>query len=304
MAKIEDSPIKVNEQNNPPEIIQKEGKGFGHHFKVIREKVQTFIVDAFRALAKVFNERSPLGKVYKLSINVLTGIGHAVGSNFRGAGLLKALGIVDNFNDCLDFVEDTDHFIHARFNDKHGKVANRWEFAARIALLIADVGGIVLWLNDLTFISLSKASAAIGKGFSKLASALGPTFNRAINGVVKTLPFVAKVAAKVTLLNVIRSVVGFAFIALAANECRKIYTAIKERNWKEAANCSLNLISYAAEVALKALAIVSCTCIPGLVAVGCVAAGFGLASFIMKAVREYQEERAEEQSNRVAAQAA
>lgn len=302
MAEVNNNPINVNNLPEQPlqPVVAQEGRGFGHKFKVVKEKIKHFFMDAFHAIAESFNKRSPLGKIFKLSINVLTGVGSVAGPGFRGAGLLRSVTVLDNFNDCLDIAGDVSHFVNGNYKNSKGNI-NKSKLIASLAFFAADVGGLVLWLNDLMILPLAKASAAIGRGFSKLAAALGPRFTNFVNTAVKTLPFVAKVAAKVTLVNVVRSVVGVAFLALAANECRKIVKAIRERDIKEVINHSLYLVSYIAEVALKVLAIVSCTCVPGLVAVGCIAAGFGLAAFIMEVVRKIQEERAKEKAQEAAA---
>ncbi len=291
-------PLMMNNQlngvPNPPDV---QGQGFGHKFEVVREKLKIFFIDLFHAIADAFNEHSRLGKIFKFSINVLNGIAYAVGSAFHGAGLLKVLNIADNFNDCLDLILDADHFINGKFKDKEGKV-NKFSLVANLAFLVADVGGIVLWLNDLALINLAKISASIGKGFSKLASALGPGLTKFTQVVTRTHPFIAKTAvkfaAKVTLINVIRGLVGVAFLALAINEVRNIVSAVKERNIQKVVNSSLYLTSYIAEIALKVLALASCTCVPGLITVGCIAAGFGLAAFFMEVILKYRESRAQE----------
>lgn len=272
-----------------------QGKGFGHQIKIAKERMTLFFRDLFNAIGKAFNERSPLGKIFKLSINVLTGIQHALGSTFRGAGLLQALNVVDTFNDFFDIVVDSDHLINRRYR-KEDKVTkeikiNKCALIAAIAFFVADVVGLVLWLNDLAMINLAKVSATIGRGFSKLTSALGPGFAKFTSAVVKACPFVAKVIAKVTLVNVLRGIVSGAFLALAINECRKLVNAIRQRDIKKIVNRVLYLISYLAEVALKVLAIAGCASVPGLVAVGCIAAGFGLAAFLMKAICEYRKSR-------------
>lgn len=308
MVTLAEKLIQINNivPPNPPQDPEIRGKGFGHRFKGVFDDAEILFVDAFRAIGEVFNKRSPLGKCYKLSIHVLTGIGHVAGPHFRGAGLLKALGIVDNVNDAFDLFHDTEQLVQEF--DRHVVNKKKLEEAdnpekdkinpvtitATLAFFTADLGGLTLWLNDLKFLDLARASASIGKGFSKLATALGPNFAKFTNAAVKTLPIITKVAAKMTLVNVIRGVVGFAFVALAVNECIKMSAAIRERNWKEVINSSLQLVSCVAEVALKVLVIASFTCVPALVAVGCIAAGFGLAAFIMEVVCKFQKERAEE----------
>ncbi len=301
--------------NQNPNAVEIEGEGFGHRFKIFREKAHHAIMDAFRAIGEAFNQRSPLGKIFKFSINILTGVAHSVGHAFHGAGLLKALNIVDGFSDCLDIFSDANHLVNQKYRKKlkdekgnalkdkygdvrRGPIKNKIALTATIAFFVADVAGLVLWLNDLALINLGKLSASIGKGFAKLGAALGPKFAQFSQTFIKTFPFVAKVAAKVTLVNVLRGVVAGAFLALAINESRNLVNAIKERNVQKIVNSSLYLASYVTEIALKVLVIVGFTNVYGLVVLGCLAAGLGLAAFFMEVVRKYREERALHQDNK------
>lgn len=299
MNKVENYLILNDLLDHQSQCKNTHGTGFGHNFKIATDKVKIFFIDLFRSIAKAFSERSPMGKIYKFSINVLTGIGHAVGP-FRGMGLLKVLEVVDTFNDFFDIVIDTDHLLNGRYrkvNEETKEIKiNKCALVSACAFFVADVVGLVLWLNDLAVINLAKLSASIGTGFSKLATALGPGFARFTNAVVKACPFLMKIAAKVTLVNVLRGIVAGAFLGLAINECRKLVSAIREKNIQRVINRSLFLASYIAEIALKILALASCTCVPGLVVLGCLAAGFGLAAFVMKTFREYKMIRAEEEA--------
>lgn len=283
--------LQGNIQGNSPEPVQ-EKQAFGHRFKVVKEKLRLFFVEFFHAIGRAFSERSPLGKILKFSINVLTGIGHAAGPAFRGAGLLHALKTCDAYNDCLDIAMDVDHFVNAGFK-KDG--INKWSLTASVGFFAADVAGLALWLDELAFINLAQISAKIGNGVSKLTSVLRPALTK-VNTVIKACPFLAQVAVKITLLNVIRGVVAGAFLALAINESRKLVNAIREKNIQEIVNCSLYLASFVAEIALKVLVIVGMTNVPGLVVVGCLAAGFGLSAFFMEVIRKYREEKAKDEA--------
>ncbi len=338
---------KKNEINNNPvnhqELPQpKEGRAFGHRFKIILEKMKVLFHDLFRSLSDAVSQRSPLGKIYKLNINILTAVGHVSGAAFRGAGLLKVLRIADNFNDCLDAVADVDHFVNKRYYEKlkegdaikagdkirqednkykynpvdeakrGAKVQkgeeiyriNRSKLVASTAFLIADIVGMVLWLDELAIISLAKISASIGRGASKLAAVthLDKFVNVAAKffapvspqALMRTFPATAKIFAKITVVNTLRTIVAGAFLALTINEFVNLAGAIRERNIQKIVNSSIYIVSYVAEIALKILVIASCTSVPGLVAVGCIAAGFGLAGFVMEVVRKYMEERAKE----------
>lgn len=286
----------LNNAVNIPER-EVEGQGFGHSFKIkleaVGKKLKAFFIYTFHSLGEVFSRRSPLGKVCKFTISVLTGIAHKAGQAFSGAGLLKVLGIVDGFLDGCDLIADTDGIVNDR-NRENGKM-NKWSLMANISLLVADIMGLVLWLDELAFISLTKVSACIGKGFSKLAAALGPGFARFTAAVTKACPILAKVAARVTFVNVLRGIVAGAFCLLVVNEARKFYIGIRERNIQMIVNSALYIASYVAEIALKILVIVGMTNVPGLVVIGCLAAGFGLAAIIMEVVRDLRKKRAAEE---------
>lgn len=287
------------------------GSGIGYHvkkithsvgggLKTVAHKIKVISIDTIRVAGDVVKERPRLGKVVKLTLSILTGVGHAVGNAFRGAGLIRALSITDGLLDVGDLAADADHLINKRYQEyekdpktgeKIKKPVDKWALAATINLLIADVGGVLLWLDELVLINLSKISATIGQGFSKLAAALGPRFTGFTASLAKSCPFLAKMIAKISLLNVLRTVVGAAFVCLIVHESVKMSQAIKAKEYHEMAISLLNIASYTAEVALKVLAIAGCTTVPGLVALGCVAAGMGLAAIVYKLVKNYREER-------------
>lgn len=271
-----------------------EGHGFGHCFKVMKEKVETFFIYLFHSIGEAFSKRSPLSKVCKFCISVLTGVATKVGQAFPGVGLLKVLGIVDGVLDVGDLFADVDGIANERYKDKEGRV-HKWSLMANISFLVADILGMALWLDELAFISLSHISTCIGNGFSRLASSLGTGFTNFTNAVATACPILAKLAAKVTLVNVLRGVVVGAFCFLAINESRKMAIAIRDRNYQQIVISSLYIASYVAEIALKIMAIAACTNLPGLVVMGCLAAGLGLAAIITEAVLDYRKKRIQQE---------
>lgn len=297
----------------PSEVYRnsRSSSSFGHHvkkvthsvgggLKTVAKKIKIISIDTIRVAGDVVKERPRLGKVVKLTLSILTGVGYAVGNAFRGAGLIRALSITDGLLDVGDLAADADHLINKRYQEyekdprtgeKIKKPVDKWALAATINLLVADVGGVLLWLDELVLINLSKISATIGQGFSKLAAALGPRFTGFTASLAKSCPFLAKTIAKISLLNVLRTIVGAAFVCLIVHESVKMGQAIKAKEYHEMAISLLNIASYTAEVALKVLAIAGCTTVPGLVALGCVAAGMGLAAIVYKLVKDYREER-------------
>lgn len=287
-----ESDINQNSNFPPPETKEAEGSSWGHHFKVFNEKVKDFFIHVFHAIGETFSKRSSLGKLVKFSINILTGVGHTVGGVFRGAGLLPVLQLTEGCFDALDILGDIDHFANDRYK-KDG--VNHWCLTASIGFFIADVGGLFLWLDDLALISLSKVGATIGNGFSRLASALGKGFTESASTALKACPLLAKIAARITLVNVVQGVVGGAYFLLVIDESLKLVRVIDEKNIQEIVNCAFYLASYITEVALKILVIVGFTNVYGLVALGCLATGLYLTGTIIGIIREFREERAREE---------
>lgn len=273
----------------PPAVAPIEGQGFGHRFKVLMQEIKTFFVDLFHAIGDIFSQRSPLGKVFKLSIGILSVAGRATGEAFHCDGLLKALTVADTVNDVGDIVADADHLINQRYK-KEDKEHKKWPVVATAAFLVADVAGLFLWLNDLAIINLAKISAAIGRGFSKLASVLGSGFAK-FTSSLKACPFMAKVLAKFTLMNVLRGIVAGAFLALAINEIKEFVNAIRKRDIQKVLGSIFYLASYVTEIALKILVIAGATNVLGLAVLGCLAAGYWLTGNIIDLVRTYRKER-------------
>lgn len=297
-----------------PLLVEVVGSSNGHKVKVISEE-PTIYGDLRKAIFDL-NQRSPMGYLFRFSISLLSGANHALHS-FRGARLLKFLNAANDIHDFFAVIIDVDllvnHIKHkkdkqgnfkkdtnekplrkSRFLDKNDEI-KKCSLIANIAFLVADIGGVFLLLDELKLVSLAKVSASIGNKFSTLAASFGPRFAQFTSSVVKTAPFVTKVVAKLTLVNLIRSVVAGAFVALALNDARRIYCAYEKGDWGKLINCSLSCASYVTEIALQALALISFSYVPVLVVLGGVAAGLGLAAFIMSSVRRYRKERDEYQ---------
>lgn len=264
-------------------------------FRIIIHAVKNFFIDLFSAIGEAFKNRSPFSKICKFTVNLLTGIAHKAGHAFRGAGLLKVLSITEGVLDLGDLAADA----HEVLNEKRDP-AKKWAFGATVALLVADVGGFFLFLDELAFISLSKFSETIGKGLSKLAEGVCKGFVHTWNVLKKTYPMLGKVVAKISLLNIIRGIVTAAFVCLLVQETKNLIQAIRAKQIHDVMRSLFNLASYIAEIVLKVLVIVGCITTPGIVALSCIAAGLGLAAFIYEVVRDYQKERALEHVNKEA----
>lgn len=110
------------------------------------------------ALASVFR------KVDGFILNAVEVIRNIPGYfNAYGQSLHQAIGVIDT----LQVAGDVDYF----YNKKY-KGNSDLSFASHVALAVTNAGGAVLWLNELTFINLSKAASTIGetRAFSALAS--------------------------------------------------------------------------------------------------------------------------------------
>lgn len=287
--------IKIGDYQQPERAMGvKQSQKSSGCFKVITDKVKNFFADGFRLIGDINQRSGKLGKFCKFTARLLTGVAHSTGSAFRAAGLLNAINLTDNVIDCVGTAVDLNDTLDLKEGPnlpKLDKVAHKINLVAMITLVIADVGGFILWLDQLALISLATISTAIGNGFTKLAGMLGQNFAKFTASVAKQCPFIANVASRISVLTVVRSLAALGFALLAAKTCFDLAKAIKAHDLHAAINQSIYLISYTAESVLKIVLLVGFMSVPGIVAIGCVAAGLGLVAFGYEMFRKYKEER-------------
>lgn len=238
------------------------------------------------------------GSVYSVAVNTLNVVAEvvedpdALAKVFRGAGYvlygLKECGVVVltvfetratevvSLIDLVQIFGDLKYFATCGWRETEDKESDGVPYIlGRVALAAADVGGVVLWVQEIGFDLASIAAKAIGRG--------------------RVFVFIMKVP----LGTIITAFVGFGFAFLGADAIRKLWLA---RNQDDPdvnirrVNALIDLGTSAIEVAGKVLVIaIAVSIVPAtpvvcvvIAVLGVAAAGFGLTSF---AFRVYYRDR-------------
>lgn len=166
-----------------------------------------------------------------------------------GTKVCDSMNKVDSFIDLTGICRDLPAFLNGSAQEDIAK-GHKFAFMSKVSLFLADIGSIGLWLGEVGVINLGKCAASIGR-----------------------LPIFSLVQ-KISLLAFTRTVAMFGFGFLGIN------ALIRLGNGENVTTHLLTLTQCVAEVALKTFLIAGCVNPVTHVALGLVAAGFGLASFI------------------------
>ncbi|MBS4167377.1 MULTISPECIES: hypothetical protein [unclassified Neochlamydia] len=261
----------------------------GYEIKSTWVELKLFFSDLFQVIAQVFAERLFFGKVFKLSIHLLTGLACIRGNTFQGTRLLGALSAADSLLTLGDLAVDANDLVNKRYleieeNSKSKKVFNKCSLFASIGSFVADIGGLFLWLDELALINLLKIKATVGRNFSKLANSNKKLLTYLTNCLRKMSPMVAKISLVIGL----QGVEALAILCLSVNEFKHLANVVGSKPTYKIALSIINLASYIAEITLKILAITGHITVPGIAAMGCAAAGCGLAAFLLEAIYNYR----------------
>lgn len=264
-------------------------------------------------------------KIVHLAQNVLVGLSALCEDTNALAALFRKLdkhvlrmfeqtaripGYFDKFADSIrsttgviDFVQvaaDADYFFNGKFKDD-----NKLSISAKIALTITDVGGSLLWLEEMSFFTLSKAAASIGnvRIFSfvpKLISSI-PVI-RDFAGLQRLAATIGNARifswiSKISLGFIVERALTIGYLFLAAESIQRL---IQPGNSYQKTQASLDLASYVSELALDALLTIGVTSVIGLGAVGSVCITFALSSFAYKLFHQDELKKLPEQETQVA----
>ncbi|BBI17309.1 hypothetical protein [Neochlamydia sp. S13] len=261
----------------------------GYDIKSTWFELKVFFIDLFRVIAQVFAERSFFGKVFKLSIHLLTGLACIRGNTYQGARLLGALSATDSLLTLGDLAIDANDLVNKRYceiekNSKNKKVFNKWSLFASIGSLVADIGGLFFWLDELALINLLKIKATIGKNFSRLVNSNTMLFTCLTNCLGRMSPMFAKISLVIGL----QGIEAMAILCLSVNEVKHLANVVDTKQTYKIVLSIISLASYIAEINLKILATTGYIAVPGIAAMGCAAAGCGLAAFLLEAIYNYR----------------
>lgn len=196
--------------------------------------------------------------------------------------------------DFLQLAKDADYFINQRYKevrDENGNLVTvRDTFAAiggNVASFVADIGGSVLWLEELGFLKLGQMADAIGKVkvfgcVPKLVSCVP---------VLGKLEVVSKAARAIGDLRVFSCIakISLTFVTLRALDLMFAFFAIdsimkyrKAENDPQKICAALHLSSYIAELALSALLLAGVTNLIGLGVLGGTAITLAFSAFFYR----------------------
>ncbi len=215
----------------------------------------------FDTTCAIITEPSALEKVMKIALCCLEAVSHAFKQEALPI-LSRILTACLDVTGVLDTIPDAITFFTTPFKKK-----NACKLAGSALLLSADIGGVVLFLDDIKVLELGRIAMNIGRS---------PVTQQAV---------------KTALGTVVKSIVGVAFAFFAVDAAIHLATA---KNKTQRIKSLLELAWCVSEVALKAFtlfapaiftavglaAAVPVASIAGPIALGLIAAGLGLAAFI------------------------
>lgn len=182
------------------------------------------------------------------------GAEYAFGNKQPFTYTLQKIGGGLSIIDAMDLFSSLHYWINGDFkNDTFFGVG------ANASLTLATIGGFVLWLGELGFLALGQIAAAIGN-------------TPVIGGAFQAL-------AEVGLGNIVGGLAAVGFGFLAADAVKNIIDA---DNGAKRTKGIFDLISSVAYVALYTLLLIPGICVPVIAALGVVASGFGITSFLYK----------------------
>ena len=213
----------------------------------------------------------------------------------------KIARILVNYISFVDFVQlarDIDYFVNARWkglHDEKGGMISKREgiaaIAANVMSLVADVGGALLWLEEMAFFSLSTAATAVGNvrifGVLPKVIALVPGLRD-----MKTLTQAAEALGNLRVFSFVTKVSPL-FITLRALDLMYVFFTIDTvqklmhaKNDCQKMSEGLYLSSYISELTLSALVMAGVTNPIGLGVAGATCLTLALAAFLYRKTHE------------------
>lgn len=220
----------------------------------------------FRRLnCQVINALEEARKLPASSFNKLRGAGHSF------------VGVVD----AVQLADDVNYF----FGKKKYKEDSNLGVASHAAIFAADVGGTLLWLQEMSFIRLSKMAKAIGevRVFSFV-----PKVTASIS-LTKHVPGLQQAAASLGKVRVFSAInrLSLGLFAGSALTLFYLFSALesmrkltKDGAYFDKTQTRLELSYYLSELTLNAMLTVGVASVAGLGVLGATCIATGLASFV------------------------
>ena len=251
----------------------------------------TVIKDATRALLDMIGDNIlTFTKVLKLIPNILILVFSgkiAAGSSAEKAmetiaAAVTVYDLSENVGDLKTLVTGEYCALAKEKNQDNQPVNRAFRIAGHIAFTIANLGGLFLFMVNISVISAETVAAGLGK----VSAALGK------------IPVLGKLAPKILepgfLGKLFGGVATVAFGFFAIDAAIRLKNGICDGNGGEIVQRLLELLGYAGEMVAGILPILGFANPVALAALGITALGFGIAGLVCGAFRELRAERAEE----------
>lgn len=258
------------------------------------------------AIQKVFSSVNLLtsdapalaGVFRKLDQHVLRFFEHLGDSKGKLGQFSKFLGRNVAFIDFFQLVGDVNYFAAGRFKEKRNELGEIEKprdknivIAGKLGFFAADFGGALLWLQEMSFISLSKAAVAIGevRVFSFVPKAISSIpLLRDVSGLQRVANAVGEFRAfsfvkNLSCLSLTLRALDLAYALFAVEAGQRLLNA---ENKNQAISAGLDLSSYLAELTLNAIVFAGVTNVIGLGIVGVTCITFAVASFLYRVTHE------------------
>lgn len=253
------------------------------------ESATTAAQQTLNSLSRVVLDANLVASVFrKLEKHVLKLVEHVSKSPGGFDKLSELLRRNVAIIDCVQVAGDIDYFVNGRFHQDTKAIV-----AARVSMMVANVGGALLWLESMAFFSLSKAAAAVGEvkvfGFVPKVISSVPglrdltTLQNLAKGFGEVRVF--SVVAKISPLFITLRALDFMYAFFAFDAAQRLANA---DNIHKRTSAGLDLSSYLAELAISAMVFAGVTNIVGLGVVGGVCITLTLSSFIYRITHEKQ----------------
>lgn len=250
---------------------------------------------AFVGLNFITADSSATAGVFrKLNQYVLNFFEHLSGARGSLSKFSTFIGHQVAFIDFVQLASDINYFVCGKFReekDSNGEIVKPRDHGivvgGRVAFFTAGIGGALLWLQDISFISLSKAAAAIGEAriFSFVPSVISSVpilrdlpklqnFAKAV-GEFRVFSFIKNFRC----LSVTLRALDLGYTLFAVEATRRLITA---SNQAQAISAGIDLSSYLSELVLSALVFAGVTNVVGLGVVGATCIALTVSSFLYR----------------------
>lgn len=247
------------------------------------------------SISSVASESTAIAGFYrKMEKHVLNLVEHSASIPGHLGKLAGSLRKIVSFIDFIQLFGDADYFVNRGYSEKRNEEGQLEKNAdskiivsARVAMAAADVGGSLLWLEELGFFKLSQLASDLGKvrlfGFVPKVVASLPK--------VRDLPVVSRVANTIGNLNVFGSLAKLSCLSITLRALDLMYGLFALDAAKRIASApstphrisaSLDFVSYISELALSALLFAGFSNVVGLGIAGGTCVTMAVASFIYR----------------------